>query len=66
MRRTFRTPPGRSAVSWRWEVGLPLFVMGALTALIAASAGAAPLIFWVGTGIAAIGASLFFSGWISR
>jgi hypothetical protein len=66
MRRTFRTPPGRSAVSWRWEVGLPLFVMGAMTALIAASADAAPLIFWAGTAIAAVGASLFFSGWIAR
>jgi hypothetical protein len=66
MRRTFRTPPGRSAVSWRWEVGLPLFVMGALTALIAASANASAVIFWVGTGVAAVGASLFFSGWIAR
>jgi hypothetical protein len=66
MRRTFRTPPGRSAVSYRWEVGLPLFVMGALTALIAASADMSTAIFWVGTAVAAIGASLFFSGWISR
>ena len=66
MRRTFRTPPGRSAISWRWEVGLPLFVMGALTALIAASASASDVIFWVGAAVAAIGASLFFSGWIAR
>ena len=53
-------------VSWRWEVGLPLFVMGALTALIAASTDAAPALFWGGTVVAAVGASLFFSGWISR
>lgn len=66
MRRTFRTPPGRSAVSWRWEVGLPLFVMGALTALISASAGSAGALFWVGTAAAAIGASMFLSGWIAR
>ena len=66
MRRTFRTPPGRSTVSWRWEVGLPLFVMGALTALIAASAGASDAIFWGGTVAAAIGASMFLSGWIAR
>ena len=66
MRRTFRTPPGRSTVSWRWEVGLPLFVMGALTALIAAGTDAATGLFWGGTAAAAIGASLFFSGWISR
>jgi hypothetical protein len=40
--------------------------MGALTALIAASADASAVIFWVGTAFAAVGASLFFSGWISR
>jgi hypothetical protein len=40
--------------------------MGALTALIAASANASAVIFWVGTGVAAVGASLFFSGWIAR
>jgi hypothetical protein len=66
MRRTFRTPPGRSAVSWRWEVGLPLFVMGALTALISASAGASDALFWGGAAVAAIGASMFLSGWIAR
>jgi hypothetical protein len=66
MRRTFRTPPGRSAVSWRWEVGLPLFVMGAITALIVASTGGSTLLFWGGALAAAVGASFFFSGWISR
>jgi hypothetical protein len=66
MRRTFRTPPGRSAVSWRWEVGLPMFVMGALTALIIASTNGSAVIFWAGAIFAAVGASLFFSGWISR
>ena len=66
MRRTFRTPPGQSTVSWRWEVGLPMFVMGALTALIAASTDTSDAIFWAGTALAAVGASLFFSGWISR
>jgi hypothetical protein len=40
--------------------------MGALTALIAASADMSTAIFWAGTAVAAIGASLFFSGWISR
>jgi hypothetical protein len=53
-------------VSWRWEVGLPLFVMGALTALIVASTDASAVLFWAGTALAAVGASLFFSGWISR
>ena len=50
MRRTFNTPPGRSAVSWRWEVGLPLFVMGSLTAILTAGAGHAGVLsgepFW--------------------
>jgi hypothetical protein len=66
MRRTFNTPPGRSAVSWRWEVGLPLFMMGALTALIAATAEAGDLLFWGGAIVAAVGASLFLSNWIAR
>jgi hypothetical protein len=66
MRRTFRTPPGRSTVSWRWEVGLPLFLMGTLTALIAATADAGDALFWGGAIVAAVGASMFFSGWIAR
>jgi hypothetical protein len=40
--------------------------MGAMTALIAASTNAGTGLFWGGTALAAIGASLFFSGWISR
>jgi hypothetical protein len=66
LRRTFRTPPGRSAVSWRWEVGLPLFVMGSLTAVIASNADGAGLLFWAAALVAAIGASLFFSGMLRR
>jgi hypothetical protein len=66
MRRTFRTPPGRSAVSWRWEVGLPLFVMGALTALIAASSDLSGAIFWIAVAAAAVGAALFLGGLMGR
>ena len=66
MRRTFRTPPGRQFVSWRWEVGLPLFVMGAITALIVASTDGSAVLFWGGTLVAAVGAAFFFSGLISR
>ena len=65
-RRTFRTPPGRSAVSWRWEVGLPLFVMGSVTAVIAGSASGGGLLFWGGALIAAIGVALFLSGLMGR
>jgi hypothetical protein len=66
LRRRFRTPPGRSSVSWRWEVGLPLLVVGALTALISASAGDGGAIFWGGTTLASVGAAIFFSDLISR
>ena len=66
LRRTFRTPPGRSAVSWRWEVGLPLFVMGFVTAVIAVRADGAELLFWAAALVAGIGASLFFSGMLRR
>ena len=66
LRRTFRTPPGRSAVSWRWEVGLPLFVMGSLTAVITSYADGGALLFWAAVLVTAVGASLFFSGMLRR
>jgi hypothetical protein len=66
MRRTFRTPPGRSAVSWRWEVGLPLFIIGTLTAVITASSDAGGILFWGGTALAAIGVAIFLTGVIAR
>jgi len=66
MRRTFSTPPGRSAVSWRWEVGLPLFVMGSLTALLVASGNGSDVLLWTSVLVAGVGASLFFAGWLRR
>ena len=66
LKRTFRTPPGRSAVSWRWEVGLPLFVIGALIALLVSGTDGSDILFWSGTIVAGVGAVLFFAGWISR
>ena len=65
-RRTLSTPPGRSTVSWRWEVGLPLFVMGSLTALLVASADGSRALFWGAVLVAGIGASFFFAGLIRR
>ena len=65
-RRSFRTPSGRSPVSWRWEVGLPLFFMGAMTAILVASADGSGALFWGGTLVAGIGAAFFLSGWIGR
>jgi hypothetical protein len=66
LRRTFRTPPGRSAVSWRWEVGLPLFVIGAVTSMLVAGTDGNGILFWSGAIVAGVGAALFFAGWISR
>ena len=53
-------------MSWRWEVGLPLFLMGGVTALLAASAELSGLLFWGGVAVAAVGASAFLTGLISR
>jgi hypothetical protein len=66
LRRTFRTPPGRSAVSWRWEVGLPLFVIGSATAAIVSHADGGNLLFWGAVLVAGIGAALFLSGMLWR
>jgi hypothetical protein len=59
-------PVGRLTVSWRWEVGLPLFVMGALTALAVINVSGAGVIFWVGVVVAGVGAAFFLSGWLGR
>ena len=51
---------------WRWEVGLPLIVIGVLMASTVNGASGGEVIFWIGVLLAAIGAAVFFSGWISR
>jgi hypothetical protein len=53
-------------VSWRWEVGLPLFVMGSMTAVIASYADGGELLFWAAALAAGIGAALFCSGMLRR
>jgi hypothetical protein len=53
---------GGVKVSWRWEVGLPLFVMGALTAIAVISVVGGDAIFWGGVLVAAVGAAIFISG----
>jgi hypothetical protein len=65
-RRSFRTPAGRSSVSWRWEVGLPLVVIGALAAFTVMDAEGSGAIFWAAVLAAGVGAAIFFSGMISR
>jgi hypothetical protein len=56
----------RVTVRWRWEVGLPLIVIGVLMASTVNGASGGEVIFWIGVLLAAIGAAVFFSGWISR
>jgi hypothetical protein len=65
-RRSFRPTGSRVAVRWRWEVGLPLIVIGTLMASTVIGVSGAEFIFWIGVLLAAIGAAVFFSGWISR
>jgi hypothetical protein len=52
-------------VSWRWEVGLPLFAIGLMLALTVIATDMT-LIFWIGVLIAGVGVSIFFSGWLGR
>jgi hypothetical protein len=54
---------GQMPVRWRWEVGLPLIVIGTLTAATVLGASDAGLIFWAGVLVAGIGVAIFFSGW---
>lgn len=56
---------GRVTVSWRWEVGLPMFVLGAVMALAVIRTDAF-VIFWIGVLIAGVGAAIFLSGWLNR
>jgi hypothetical protein len=53
-------------VSWRWEVGLPLFVIGAVTAMLVAGTDGNGVLFWSGAIVAGVGAALFFAGWMGR
>jgi hypothetical protein len=52
---------GPVRVSWRWEVGLPLLVLGALLAGTTVGAPGSELLFWAGAALAALGAAAFFS-----
>jgi hypothetical protein len=49
-------------VRWRWEVGLPLIVIGVLMAFTVMNATGAQVIFWAGVLLAGIGAAVFFAG----
>lgn len=51
---------GRVVASRRWEVGMPLILVGALIAGLTVGVRGAGVIFWVGAILAAIGAGVFF------
>ena len=51
---------------WRWEVGLPLIVIGALMAYTVSDVSGAQVIFWAGVQLAGVGAAVFFSGMVGR
>lgn len=64
-RRRLGPTLGGVTVSWRWEVGLPLFAIGLMLALTVIATDMT-LIFWIGVLIAGVGVSIFFSGWLGR
>lgn len=57
----YRTPRGPIAVSWRWEVGMPLFVVGIAIAIVTVGIVGAGVVFWVEALMAAVGAAVFLS-----
>jgi hypothetical protein len=64
--RGFRPPRGRVTVRWRWEVGLPLIVIGTLMAYTVSDVSGGEPIFWAGVLLAGIGVAVFFAGRFSR
>ena len=50
---------GRVNVSWRWELGAPLVLVGSVMAALTVGVRGGGLLFWVGVGLAAVGAALF-------
>ena len=49
---------GRVNVSWRWEVGFPLVLIGALIAGLTVGLSGGAVLFWVGVAIAAVGVAI--------
>jgi hypothetical protein len=62
MRRRRRGPRlGKLRISWRWEIGAPLLVLGALIAGTTVGVRGGDVLFWGGVAVTAIGAAVFFS-----
>ena len=52
---------GGIRVSRRWEVGLPLMLLGAMLAGLTVGVRGGGLFFWAGAVLVAIGAAAFFT-----
>ncbi|HLL86942.1 MAG TPA: hypothetical protein VK387_06495 [Thermoleophilaceae bacterium] len=61
MKRRRRSPMGGARVSRRWEVGLPLMLLGAMLAGLTVGVRGGGLFFWAGAVLVAIGAAAFFT-----
>ena len=61
MRRPRRSPMGGVRISRRWEIGLPLTVLGALLAGSTVNVRGGAIFFWAGAALVAIGAAAFFT-----
>jgi hypothetical protein len=59
-RRRFRRGPtlGPIRVSWRWEVGMPLVLIGFGIAALTVSTEGLGLVFWVGAALTAVGTAV--------
>lgn len=52
---------GGVSAARRWEIGMPLLIVGAVIAGLTVGVRGGGVLFWVGAGLAAIGAAVFFS-----
>ena len=52
---------GGLRVSRRWEVGMPLMVLGAMIAGLTVGVRGGGILFWVGAALVAVGAAAFFT-----
>ena len=49
---------GKVNVSWRWEVGFPMVLVGALIAGLTVGLSGGGVLFWIGAALAAIGVAI--------
>ena len=59
-KRRRRPPMGGLGGAPRWEIGMPLLVVGSVIAGLTVGVRGAGVLFWVGAGLATIGAGVFF------